>query len=75
MRNWVEDFDPTEDDILFLATGPSAPPGLGESAEEVGGAYITISQQASEREHLQAPAQASGSTVASPPTQASPSSP
>ncbi|KAG5654654.1 hypothetical protein H0H81_009902 [Sphagnurus paluster] len=53
LRNWVEDFDPTENDIHLLTSGPSAPPGLSP-AEETGGAYITISQQASEREHRQA---------------------
>jgi hypothetical protein len=44
MRNWVEDLDPNDDNLRML----SSPPGL---AEETGGAYITISQQASEREH------------------------
>ncbi|PPQ79535.1 hypothetical protein CVT25_003417 [Psilocybe cyanescens] len=53
MRNWVEDFDPTENDIHLLSVGPASPPGLNNSSEEVGGAYITISQQASEREHRQ----------------------
>ncbi|GLB33436.1 putative regulator of G protein signalling domain [Lyophyllum shimeji] len=53
LRNWVEDFDPTENDINMLSSAPSAPPGLTPS-EETGGAYITISQQASEREHRQA---------------------
>lgn len=57
MRNWVEDFDPTENDIHMLSTSPSSPPGLN-SNEEVGGAYITISQQGSEREHRQHAAQA-----------------
>ncbi|KAJ3550638.1 hypothetical protein NMY22_g356 [Coprinellus aureogranulatus] len=52
MRNWVEDFDPTESDIHMLTTGPSSPPGLN-TVEETGGAYITISQHASEREHRQ----------------------
>ncbi|KAE9395641.1 regulator of G protein signaling superfamily [Gymnopus androsaceus JB14] len=52
MRNWVEDFDPTDDDVRLLSSAPSQPPGLGTS-EESGGAYITISQQASEREHRQ----------------------
>lgn len=52
MRNWVEDFDPTDDDVRLLSSGPSQPPGLGNN-EESGGAYITISQQASEREHRQ----------------------
>jgi len=65
LRNWVEDFDPTENDIRLLSSGPSAPPGLSPS-EETGGAYITISQQASEREHRQvqvtmAPGSAPGS--------------
>jgi hypothetical protein len=50
MRNWVDDFDPSVQDIHVLASGPAAPPGLGTN-EETGGAYITISQQATEREH------------------------
>ncbi|KAJ7162624.1 regulator of G protein signaling domain-containing protein [Mycena crocata] len=52
VRNWVEDFDPNDDNIRMLPTNPSSPPGL---SEETGGAYITISQQASElqREHRQ----------------------
>lgn len=53
MRNWVEDFDPTENDIHLLsagAGGPTMPPGLTD-VDEVGGAYITISAQASERNH------------------------
>lgn len=68
MRNWVEDFDPTENDIHLLTSGPAAPPGLS-STEETGGAYITVSQQASEREHrhqVQATTVASGSAPASP---------
>ncbi|KAJ7672868.1 regulator of G protein signaling domain-containing protein [Mycena rosella] len=48
LRNWAEDFDPNDDNIRMLPTNPSSPPGL---SEETGGAYITISQQASEREH------------------------
>lgn len=47
MRNWVDDFDPTEDDIQLLTSAPAQPPGLS-SNEETGGAYITISQKASE---------------------------
>ncbi|KDR83492.1 hypothetical protein GALMADRAFT_219319 [Galerina marginata CBS 339.88] len=54
MRNWVEDFDPTENDIHLLSAGPTSPPGLNNPTDEVGGAYITISQQASEREHRHA---------------------
>jgi GTPase-activating protein SST2 len=50
MRNWVEDFDPTENDILTLRAGPAAPPGLSHHEEEMGGAYMTVSQHASERE-------------------------
>ncbi|KAF9468855.1 regulator of G protein signaling domain-containing protein [Collybia nuda] len=68
MRNWVEDFDPTENDIHLLTSGPAAPPGLSPS-EETGGAYMTVSQQASERGHrqqVQATTAASGSAPASP---------
>ena len=63
MRNWVEDFDPTETDIHLLSIGgPTVPPGLTD-VEEVGGAYITISPQASERKHRQhAAAAISGSS-------------
>ena len=48
LRNWVEEFD--LDDGEFPSTAPSVPPGLTDS-EEVGGAYVTVSQQASERSH------------------------
>lgn len=48
-RTWVEDIELFEQDIRLLPiTGPSSPPGLND---EVGGAYVTISQQATEREH------------------------
>jgi hypothetical protein len=57
MRNWSEDFDPSDADIQLLTSGPTSPPGL-TGTEEVGGAYITISQQASEREHRQQAQQA-----------------
>lgn len=63
MRNWVEDFDPTENDIHLLSVGPASPPGLNGSSDEVGGAYMTISQQASEREHRQAVAEAATNTT------------
>lgn len=62
----MEDFDPTENDIHLLSTGPAAPPGL-DASEETGGAYITISQQASEREHRQAQAATVASTSGSAP--------
>jgi len=65
MRNWVEDFDPTENDIHLLSAGPASPPGLNVSSDEVGGAYMTVSQQASEREHRQAVAEAATNPVAS----------
>ncbi|KIM83901.1 hypothetical protein PILCRDRAFT_68766 [Piloderma croceum F 1598] len=48
MRDWVGDTDPIDSDVLFL-TAPSQPPGLGGGVEE-GGAYMTISPQATERE-------------------------
>ncbi|KAF9451998.1 hypothetical protein P691DRAFT_805815 [Macrolepiota fuliginosa MF-IS2] len=48
-RTWVEDLELFDQDIRLLpVTGPSSPPGLND---EVGGAYVTISQQATEREH------------------------
>lgn len=46
LRNWVEEFD--LDDGEYPPTTPPVPPGLTDS-EEVGGAYVTVSQQASER--------------------------
>ncbi|KAJ7638446.1 regulator of G protein signaling domain-containing protein [Roridomyces roridus] len=49
VRNWAEDFDSNDDNLRML---PTNPPGL---SEETGGAYITISQQASEREHRAIP--------------------
>lgn len=72
MRNWVEDFDPTENDIHLLTSGPVAPPGLS-SSEELGGAYMTVSQQGSEREHRQHAAQATTGAATTPaPAPASP---
>jgi hypothetical protein len=54
MRNGVEAFDPTENDILFLHHhGPSSPPGL-TIGEETGGAYMTVSLHATEQSHRQA---------------------
>lgn len=50
MRNWEEDPDPSAADSLQTPS-LAAPPGL---FDEVGGAYMTVSQQASEREHRQA---------------------
>jgi hypothetical protein len=45
----VEDFELFDQDIRLLPlAGPSSPPGLND---DVGGAYVTISQQATEREH------------------------
>jgi len=46
MRNWDDDFETGD----FQTQGPAAPPGL---SDEVGGAYVTVSQQAAEREHRQ----------------------
>ncbi|KIJ70403.1 hypothetical protein HYDPIDRAFT_23514 [Hydnomerulius pinastri MD-312] len=44
---WLGEGDSANEDVLFL-TSPPAPPGLG--GEETGGAYITVSAKASERE-------------------------
>ncbi|CCA68134.1 probable Regulator of G-Protein Signaling Protein [Serendipita indica DSM 11827] len=52
LRHWVEDYEASENDS-FLPPGygnPSAPPGLeGENSGEIGGAYMTVSQQANEK--------------------------
>jgi hypothetical protein len=47
-RNWVVDFDSAEQDVMLLTSSPTAPPGLSNQ-DEVGGAYMTVSQHASER--------------------------
>jgi hypothetical protein len=49
LRSWVEEFDPLDGDFPTQSPSPTLPPGLNDTAEEVGGAYVTISQQASER--------------------------
>lgn len=50
LKNLGQDFDLDDEDGEFPPTAPSVPPGLADS-EEVGGAYVTVSQQASERSH------------------------
>jgi GTPase-activating protein SST2 len=53
MQN-LDVFDPTDNDVPLVSPAPAAPPGLSPNqVEEVGGAYMTVSQQASEREHRQ----------------------
>ncbi|KAF8639731.1 hypothetical protein AX17_000993 [Amanita inopinata Kibby_2008] len=62
MRSWTDEIDVDDVDMdiqLLTLEEPQTPPGLG--SEEVGGAYMTISQRASEREHRQYHAQG-GST-------------
>ncbi|KAI0032024.1 regulator of G protein signaling [Vararia minispora EC-137] len=49
LRRNNEDFDFLDSDVQYLSnSGPSVPPGLEHDAEEVGGAYVTVSQQASQ---------------------------
>jgi hypothetical protein len=48
-RHSDEEFDPSEQDILFLTSGPAMPPGLSPQ-DEMGGAYMTVSQHASEQQ-------------------------
>jgi hypothetical protein len=51
IRSTVEEIDPTENDVQLLTTSPIAPPGLTTPiGDETGRAYITLSQQAGERE-------------------------
>ncbi|EGO01550.1 hypothetical protein SERLA73DRAFT_166097 [Serpula lacrymans var. lacrymans S7.3] len=63
-RSYMGDADSMDSDVFFL-TKPPAPPGLNPSAEESGGAYMTISQQAKEREHRQHNKDTPGSPEAS----------
>ena len=48
LRNWVEEFEASEDASSAMTTGPSVPPGLDE-ADEIGRTYMTVSQQANEK--------------------------
>jgi hypothetical protein len=52
LRNWVEGYEASENDQIIIPQGygpsPSAPPGL-EADSEIGGAYMTVSQQANEK--------------------------
>ncbi len=53
LRNWVEEFEASEDANSAMTTGPSVPPGL-DDADEVGRTYMTVSQQANEKAHAAA---------------------
>ncbi|KAI0310231.1 regulator of G protein signaling domain-containing protein [Amylostereum chailletii] len=49
IRRKNEDYDFLDSGVHYMSnSGPSVPPGLEQDAEEVGGAYVTVSQQASE---------------------------
>ncbi|THH21047.1 hypothetical protein EW146_g426 [Bondarzewia mesenterica] len=49
LRSQNEDYDFLDSDLQYMSnSGPAVPPGLDPDAEEVGGAYVTVSQQASE---------------------------
>lgn len=47
-RTYVEDLENLDGEVRLLPLSESSPPGFND---EVGGAYVTISQQATEREH------------------------
>ena len=48
LRKNNEDYDFLDSDVHYLSNnGPSVPPGLAQDQEEIGGAYVTVSQQAS----------------------------
>ncbi|KAA1466015.1 regulator of G protein signaling superfamily [Dentipellis sp. KUC8613] len=54
LRSKNDDYDFLDSDVHYMSnSGPSVPPGLDPDAEEVGGAYVTVSQQASEGRPLQ----------------------
>ncbi|TFY82523.1 hypothetical protein EWM64_g1493 [Hericium alpestre] len=49
LRSKNDDYDFLDSDVHYMSnSGPSVPPGLDPDQEEVGGAYVTVSQQASE---------------------------
>jgi hypothetical protein len=47
-RTYVEDLENLDGEVRLLGLSESSPPGFND---DVGGAYVTISQQATEREH------------------------
>lgn len=49
LRQENDEYDFLDSDIPYVSNAaPSVPPGLDPESEEVGGAYMTVSQQASE---------------------------
>ncbi|KAG8936378.1 hypothetical protein FRC03_012438 [Tulasnella sp. 419] len=71
LRNWVEEYEAGEVDSAAIPssslTSPSAPPGLRDQ-DEVGRAYMSVSQAAHERQDEKSGASATKSTVPLAPT-------
>jgi len=53
LRNFVEDYESGENESSADQLSPTLPPGLDQE-EEVGRAYMTVSQTANEKMHKQA---------------------
>ncbi len=60
LRSQNDDFDFLDNDVQYLSsTGPTVPPGL-DSGQEVGGAYVTVSQKGAVAAHESRPRTAAG---------------
>lgn len=54
LRNWVDEYDSTDDNTISGSSNPALPPGLDDDDEsEVGRTFMTISPQANEQAHRQ----------------------
>ncbi len=60
MRSYMDDFEAV-DDVQLLSNGPTRS-GTQSISEEEGGAYVTISQRGSERQHRDKAGTAESST-------------
>jgi GTPase-activating protein SST2 len=55
LRSQNDDFDFLDNDVQYLSnTGPTVPPGL-ENGQEIGGAYVTVSQKGAVAAHESRP--------------------
>jgi GTPase-activating protein SST2 len=55
LRSQNDDFDFLDHDVQYLSnTGPTVPPGL-DNGQEIGGAYVTVSQKGAVAAHESRP--------------------
>jgi hypothetical protein len=61
LRSQNDDLDFLDSDVQYLSSsGPTVPPGL-ESGQEIGGAYVTVSQKGVVAAHESRPPRGGGS--------------